>query len=168
MTAFSHTLSGAVTDNQLQSFNGTTDGHFLMQGMTTGYVRWILRLEGLAMLAMAVAAYSQYGMGWKVFFIYFLLPDVGFIGYLLGPQVGAVTYNLTHSSVGPVVCLLVALITASPVTIAIGLIWLAHIGFDRALGYGLKYSQGFRFTHLGLIGRTRDNPTNPELSQLRA
>ena len=66
MTAFSHTLSGAVTDNQLQSFNGTTDGHFLMQGMTTGYVRWILRLEGLAMLAMAVAAYSQYGMGWKV------------------------------------------------------------------------------------------------------
>jgi hypothetical protein len=35
----------------------------------------------------------------------------------------------------------------------IAMIWLAHIGFDRALGYGLKYASGFGFTHLGRIGK---------------
>ena len=33
------------------------------------------------------------------------------------------------------------------------MIWCAHIGFDRALGYGLKSAAGFEFTHLGRIGR---------------
>ena len=42
---------------------------------------------------------------------------------------------------------------ASPLTLSIAMIWLAHIGFDRALGYGLKYSAGFGFTHLGRIGK---------------
>jgi hypothetical protein len=45
---------------------------------------------------------------------------------------------------------------ASPLTLSIALIWLAHIGIDRALGYGLKYSAGFGFTHLGRIGRQKD------------
>ena len=35
-----------------------------------------------------------------------------------------------------------------PVVVAIGLVWLAHIGFDRVLGYGLKYPEGFKETHL--------------------
>jgi hypothetical protein len=127
-----------------------------MQGITTGYVRGVLRLEGLAMLAVALAAYSRYGMSWKVFFVFFLLPDIAFIGYLAGARTGAVAYNLTHSSIGAVICLLIAITTVSPTIGVAGMIWLAHIGFDRALGYGLKYSRGFRFTHLGLIGRADD------------
>jgi hypothetical protein len=41
---------------------------------------------------------------------------------------------------------------AWPIAGSVALIWLAHIGFDRALGYGLKYKAGFGFTHLGRIG----------------
>ncbi|MEZ5886225.1 MAG: DUF4260 family protein [Paracoccaceae bacterium] len=41
-----------------------------------------------------------------------------------------------------------------PVTITdLGLIWIAHVGFDRMLGYGLKEPSGFHDTHLGRIGR---------------
>jgi hypothetical protein len=39
--------------------------------------------------------------------------------------------------------------------LSLATIWIAHIGFDRALGYGLKYGSGFTHTHLGRIGRDR-------------
>ena len=127
-----------------------------MQGMTTGYVRAVLRIEGLAELVLALTLYSKYGMGWKVFLIFFLAPDLAFVGYLAGARAGSIAYNLTHSFTGAVTCLLIAIITASPIIATAGMIWFAHIGFDRALGYGLKYSRGFGFTHLGLVGRARD------------
>src|SRR5690348_8493534 len=100
-----------------------------MQGITTGYVRGVLRLEGLAMLVLALMAYAGHGVGWKWFFIFFLLPDIAFAGYLAGSRIGAVTYNLTHSSIGPVICLLIAMISTSPLVGTAGMIWLAHIGF---------------------------------------
>lgn len=128
-----------------------------MSGMVTGWVRMVLRAEGLAIFSLAVAAYATFGMGLKVFLIFFLLPDVAFAGYLAGARVGAICYNLTHSSIGAVSCLLAALVMPSPTWTAAGLIWFAHIGLDRALGYGLKYSQGFSSTHLGLIGRNSRN-----------
>ena len=124
-----------------------------MQDMTTGSVRIILRAEGFAIFAFALVAYAFYGLGWKTFFIFFLLPDIAFAGYLIGARAGAISYNLTHSSIGAFGCLIAGLLSVSSIWTATGLIWLAHIGFDRVLGYGLKYSQGFRYTHLGLIGR---------------
>jgi hypothetical protein len=130
-----------------------------MSGITNGYVRIVLRAEGLALLVLELIAYAKFGLGWKTFFIFFLAPDIAFAGYLAGPRVGAVAYNLTHSSIGAVSCLLVALLLPSSICLAAGMIWLAHIDFDRALGYGLKYSQGFGFTHLGLIGR--EKPERP-------
>jgi hypothetical protein len=42
---------------------------------------------------------------------------------------------------------------ALPLTLSIAMIWMAHIGIDRALGFGLKYDAGFGFTHLGRIGK---------------
>jgi hypothetical protein len=35
----------------------------------------------------------------------------------------------------------------------IAMIWLAHIGFDRALGYGLKYASGLASRIWGRIGK---------------
>lgn len=75
----------------------------------------------------------------------------GVMGYLAGPRVGAVSYNLAHSYVGPVVLGVSA--ATHPVGLHLALIWAAHIGFDRLLGYGLKYPRAFGDTHLGLIGR---------------
>jgi hypothetical protein len=54
---------------------------------------------------------------------------------------------------GAVACLAISLASSSQLALVASLIWFAHIGCDRALGYGLKYSQGFGYTHLGRIGK---------------
>lgn len=121
----------------------------------TGGVRLVLRLEGLLVLVACLALYHRLAGSWQVFALCFLLPDVSFAGYLLGPRLGAVAYNGAHSYIGPLLCGGVGLLTGSlPCLLAMS-IWAAHIGFDRALGYGLKYSEGFGLTHLGHIGRAR-------------
>lgn len=74
-------------------------------------------------------------------------------GYLAGSRVGAISYNFAHSLVGALVVLATGVLLSAPIAVTAGIIWVAHIGFDRALGYGLKYSTGFKFTHLGVIGR---------------
>lgn len=124
-----------------------------MSGETTGAVRIVLRLEGLLVLVAALLAYDKLGAGWTTFAWFFLTPDLSFLGYLADARIGAISYNLAHSYVGAVACLIASQLFAVPLLLTIGIIWCAHIGFDRALGYGLKYSTGFRFTHLGCIGR---------------
>jgi hypothetical protein len=123
-----------------------------MTGATTGAVRALLRLEGLCLLAASVAAYARFGAGWGLFAACFLLPDLSFLAYLAGARAGAAAYNAAHSSVGGVAMITVGALFAAPAFVTAGLVWTAHVGFDRALGYGLKYGRGFGFTHLGPIG----------------
>jgi hypothetical protein len=123
-----------------------------MTGATTGTVRALLRLEGLCLLAASVAAYARFGTGWGLFAACFLLPDLSFLAYLAGARAGAAAYNAAHSSVGGVAMITVGALFAAPAFVTAGLVWTAHVGFDRALGYGLKYGRGFGFTHLGPIG----------------
>lgn len=124
-------------------------------GMVSGGVRTLLRVEGAFILAAAVLAYRAYGQGWAIFAVAFLAPDLSFLGYLAGPRIGAAVYNAAHVYVGPLACLAVAVLLQAPTWLGAGLIWGAHIGMDRALGYGLKYGAGFGVTHLGGIGRGR-------------
>ena len=125
----------------------------LAPGSVGGGVRLLLRLEGLAVLALAVAAYAQFGAGWEFFAWLFLLPDLSFLAYLAGPRAGAVAYNAAHSYAGALGLLALGVLGAMPLALAAGLVWCAHIGLDRALGYGLKYAAGFGNTHLGRLGR---------------
>ena len=129
---------------------GSTASH---EQAVVGGVRLMLRVEGVVVLAAALAAYSQFGLGWGVFALWLLVPDLSLLGYLAGPRVGAALYNAAHSYVGPVALLALGVLAAMPWAVAGGLIWCAHIGMDRALGYGLKYGSGFGLTHLGRIGR---------------
>jgi len=122
-------------------------------GAVDGGVRSMLRAEGLMLLGCAVALYGRAGGDWKQFAILFLVPDLSFAGYLAGPRVGAGAYNIMHSTIGPMALGAVGLAMNVPQAAMIALIWLAHVGFDRALGYGLKHGRGFGFTHLGRIGR---------------
>jgi hypothetical protein len=121
-------------------------------GAVAGAVRVLLRLEGLALLLIATALYARLGAGWGRFALLFLVPDVSLFGYLGGPRLGAVVYNAGHSLAGPVLLALVGLL-AAPAVLPLALIWAGHVGFDRALGYGLKYGVGFSSTHLGRVGR---------------
>ena len=123
------------------------------QAAAAGGVRALLRLEGAVVLGVALAAYAQFGAGWGVFALWLLAPDLSLLGYVAGARVGAALYNAAHSYAGPVVLLAFGVLAATPWAVAGGLIWLTHIGLDRALGYGLKYAAGFAFTHLGRIGR---------------
>jgi len=122
-------------------------------GSVSGGVRLLLRAEGLAVLAASVAAYTQFGAGWGWFAALFLLPDVSFLAYLAGPRAGAWAYNAMHSYLGAVALLAAGVLGGMPMLPAVGLVWSAHIGLDRLLGYGLKYSAGFGLTHLGRLGR---------------
>ena len=119
----------------------------------SGGVRTLLRLEGLAVLTVALAAYARAGEGWGFFAGLFLAPDLAFLAYLAGPRWGAIAYNAAHSYIGPLLLLAAGLIGATPWLLAVALVWSAHIGFDRALGYGLKYGTGSGMTHLGRVGR---------------
>jgi hypothetical protein len=119
----------------------------------TGTPLRLLRLEGAALLAAAVATYWQIGASRWMFILLILAPDLSFLAYPAGPRVGAAVYNAAHTTLGPLALALFGVLAPSPVAIAVALIWAAHIGADRMLGYGLKYGAGFGLTHLGRIGR---------------
>ena len=120
-------------------------------GVVEGAPRIVLRLEGLAVLAIATAAYGRFGGSWVLFLALFLVPDLGIAGYLAGPRAGAAAYNVAHSYVGAAALILAGMLGATWL-LPPGLVWTAHIGFDRVLGFGLKYPDAFAHTHLGSIG----------------
>jgi uncharacterized protein DUF4260 len=122
-------------------------------GEVTGGVRILLRLEGLTLFAGMVLLYAVWGGSWLVFVLLFLVPDLSFLAYLADSRLGAIAYNAAHSYMAPVALLTAGFALEWPLLLSFAMIWLAHIGIDRALGYGLKYAAGFGFTHLGRIGR---------------
>jgi hypothetical protein len=114
----------------------------------TGLVRGLLRAEGALVLALAILAYRHLGGSWTLFAALFLAPDLTMAGYLFGPRRGALIYNLGHTYVAPALLGAAGFALALP-TLELALIWAAHIGADRLLGFGLKYPAGFAATHLG-------------------
>jgi hypothetical protein len=123
------------------------------EGAVSGGLRTLLRLEGLTLFAGMTLLYAVWGGSWWVYAILFLVPDISFAAYLAGPRVGAFIYNAAHSYMAPMALMVTGFAITQPLVLSIAMIWLAHIGIDRALGYGLKYSAGFGFTHLGRIGK---------------
>ncbi|KRA47686.1 DUF4260 family protein [Devosia sp. Root635] len=109
------------------------------------------RLEGLAALVLAVAAYIWLGQSWWVFALLFLVPDITMLAYLRSARLGALSYNLGHTYAAPALLALAGL-AVGPLAYGLAAIWVAHIGFDRLLGYGLKLDS-FEATHLGPIGK---------------
>jgi Domain of unknown function (DUF4260) len=123
-------------------------------GVVTGGLRTLLRLEGLTLFVGMTLLYTVWGGAWWVYLVLFLVPDLSMAAYLSGPRTGAIVYNAAHSYMAPMTLMVTGFGMESPLTLSLAMIWLAHIGFDRALGYGLKYMTGFGYTHLGRIGRT--------------
>jgi succinate-acetate transporter protein len=112
----------------------------------------VLRVEALVELVLAVSAYRAFGGGWLMFAALVLLPDLGIAGYLMNRRVGAAVYNLAHTYSAPALLALAGLMLSTSALYLPALIWAAHIGFDRVLGYGLKYPVAFGATHLGWTG----------------
>lgn len=112
----------------------------------------LLRMEGAVLALVAVALFAHTGTKWWLFALLFLAPDLGLLGYLAGARSGAASYNLTHALVLPVLVGAWGWWIGSSTSVAVALIWVAHIGVDRMVGYGLKYETDFRDTHLQRVG----------------
>jgi hypothetical protein len=108
----------------------------------------LLRIEGLALFAGALALYLDGGFSILALALLALAPDISLLGYLGGPRIGAIAYDLAHFEAWPILLATVAVLIDWSVGVQLGLIWLAHIGIDRTLGYGLKYRSAFSDTHL--------------------
>jgi hypothetical protein len=134
---------------------GHRTGQPASDGTVTGAPRVWLRAEALVLLAGALAAYSTTGQPWWLVPALILLPDLAWAGYLGGTRIGAVTYNAAHATPLPAVLIGLGWWQHRPLVLALGLVWLAHIGLDRLQGYGLKYGDSFQHTHLGMLGRNR-------------
>jgi hypothetical protein len=121
-------------------------------GAVSGAPQTLLRLEGAAALAAASFAYYRLGGHWLPFAALFLVPDLSMLGYLAGRRAGAACYNAGHSYLGPAALAAFAAAFNAHALLCFACIWCAHVGFDRLLGYGLKYGTSFGDTHLGRRG----------------
>jgi hypothetical protein len=110
--------------------------------------RILLHLEGATVLLLSVLFYFQQGGHWLLFILLLLMPDVSIMGYLAGPRLGSISYNLAHIYLWPLALIAIASFTNAALIAQLALIWSAHIGMDRMLGYGLKYPTAFKDTHL--------------------
>ena len=124
-------------------------------GFPPPLVAALLRIEGLAVFAAAVAAFHLTAGNWWLFLLLILLPDLSFLGSLAGERAGSRAYNLAHTYTMPLVLGPAIWLAGGTWALPVALIWIAHIGADRALGYGLKYDR-FHVTHLGLIGKAKN------------
>lgn len=113
----------------------------------------VIALEEGAMLALSIAALYYLGVPWWCYALMALGPDISFLGYAAGNKVGAITYNIFHHKAVAVILILLGFWQEwDEITIA-GIIMFGHSSMDRMMGYGLKHFEGFRYTHLGQIGK---------------
>jgi len=108
----------------------------------------LLHLEGAVFFFGAIALYATQGGGWAAFVLLLLAPDLAMVGYLVNPRVGSYAYNAVHTYAAPAVLAALSLAGQWPVGGQLALIWFAHIGMDRTLGFGLKYPTEFKDSHL--------------------
>ena len=112
----------------------------------------LLRLEGAVVLLLSVLLYAQHGGNWLIYILLLFTPDLSMLGYLINTRIGAYIYNMIHTYVLPIALLATFLLIGNTLLLLLALIWLSHIGLDRLLGFGLKYSTIFKDTHLNRVG----------------
>lgn len=120
-------------------------------GAARGAPRLLLQLEGGLVLAASTWAYGRLGGGWLLFALLLLTPDAFMLGYFGGPRLGAAVYNTGHTYLAPAALAIIGWSIDQPLALTVALIWTAHIGLDRLLGFGLKYPAAFGHTHLSRV-----------------
>ncbi|WP_417556716.1 DUF4260 domain-containing protein [Mesoflavibacter zeaxanthinifaciens] len=109
----------------------------------------ILKLEELLQFALGIYFFSTLSYAWWWFLVLILLPDIGMLGYLVNTKTGALTYNVFHHKGLAILILLIGIYFEIEVMQLIGIILFSHAALDRVFGYGLKYADNFKNTHLG-------------------
>lgn len=130
-----------MTVNSIQSQSETTSKIMSLP-------RIMLSVEGLIIFISSIAAYWFIGGNWWLFAALILAPDLTFIIYILDKHIGTIAYNIMHTYSLPVALGILSLFGGWQLGLALAIIWIAHIGMDRSIGYGLKYQSAFKDTHL--------------------
>lgn len=118
-------------------------------------MKWILKLEELAMFGLCVCALNLLNQEWWWFLLLVLGPDISMIAYAAGNKIGAFVYNLFHHKGVAVVLFMIGLLANISVLEVTGIVLFGHSSMDRMFGYGLKLNNGFKYTHLGIIGKEK-------------
>ena len=113
----------------------------------------VLKLEEVAMFGICVYALILFHVSWWVYLLILIAPDISFVGYTVGNKVGAFCYNLFHHKGVAIAIFLTGFILKNEGLQVIGIILFGHSSMDRSLGYGLKLNEGFKYTHLGVLGK---------------
>ncbi len=119
-------------------------------------MKTVLKLEELAQLGLGFYLFSLLGYQWWWFLVLLLTPDIGMLRYVFGNKIGALCYNIFHHKGLAIIIYVLGIYLSLPLMQLIGVIVFSHAAFDRALGYGLKYEKGFKYTHLGEIGNNKN------------
>lgn len=110
-----------------------------------------IHIEGLVVFITSLYFYAQVGISWWILFLLLLVPDLSMLGYIVNNKIGSYIYNVFHTYILPLLLIILSVILDQNIMLALSLIWMAHIGMDRTLGYGLKYPNDFKDTHLQKI-----------------
>lgn len=121
-------------------------------------MKMTLKLEELAMLLLGIYTFGFLYFSYWIFLVLFFVPDIGMIGYFFGNKAGAFTYNLFHHKGLAIMIYLAGFFFLNEYLQLAGVVIFSHAAFDRLIGYGLKYEEGFKFTHLGEIGNSAARP----------
>ena len=111
----------------------------------------ILRLEGVVILICSIIILIYLKSNWILNIVVFLLIDISLLGYLSNPKLGATIFNIGHTLSLPIILLIIGILINSSISIQIGIIWVAHIGYDKMKGFGLKYPDSFDSSHLNYV-----------------
>ena len=116
-------------------------------------MKGILKLEELAQFILGIVLFSQLNYAWWWFAALILLPDIGMLGYVFTTKIGALVYNLFHNKAIGIAFILIGMFYLGEIYTLVGIILFSHSALDRIFGYGLKYPDSFRNTHLGKVGQ---------------
>ncbi len=137
--------------------SGESPSHVSVRGVLDRLPRLLLHVEGAAVAVAAITLYFYADYPWWLLVGLVLAPDLSLGGYLAGRRVGSAIYNAAHTYVPPVALGVIGVIAGADVAVQLALIWITHIGVDRAIGYGLKYPTSFKKTHLQRVGWANDD-----------
>ncbi len=117
-------------------------------------MKYLLKIEELFMFGLSVFLFTKLDFAWWLYPVFLFAPDISMLGYAISPHVGAWTYTFIHLKALGIAAYIWGIIIANPVLQLVGLILFGHSSMDRVMGNGLKYSDSFQHTHLGMIGKS--------------
>jgi hypothetical protein len=116
-------------------------------------MKTILKIEELAQFVLGIFLFATLDFDWWVFPALLLTPDIGMLGYVLNPKFGAFFYNFFHHKAVAIAVMILGYLYLGEWATLMGIVLFSHASFDRIFGYGLKFEDSFKHTHLGTIGK---------------